>query len=172
MDELDDLPDQTLSFVDVITNGLGSLLILFFIMIVTQETLHWSRDREAPPTPLAPTDRPMMILVTIKPGRTGFDTTNKQSPWLFKPIASDLGLATERGRDWDWGKDYALLISPSPLPGNAQIGLNTPLLPNDVVVEIYAQGKKYTVPAERADGLLRVWPATLENEQPEVPTKP
>lgn len=169
MDEQDEMPDHTLSFVDVITNGLGSLLVLFFIMVLVQDVLHWSDEPEAPPSMTAPTDNPMMIVVRAKPGVAPVDAAG-QSPWRFTPSAAGLGLSDSRGRDWDWGTDYAILISPEPIPNSARVALNTSWNPTDVIVEVYVGGGKNLVDAERVDGLLKVWPLPLRPiAQPAAP---
>ncbi|MCX7664701.1 MAG: hypothetical protein N2112_04065 [Gemmataceae bacterium] len=174
MDPQEPTPDHTLSFVDLITNGLGSLLVLFFILVLIQENLNWSNEPEALPTNSIPTNHPMMILVQLKPDRTPFDQSGQQSIWLFSRSASDLGISSTRGRDIDWGKDYALLLTPEILPRDFQVFLNSSHSVEDISVEIYFEGLKQTALPESVNGQLRIWPPkTIVSDEPiEKKTKP
>ena len=150
--------DASLAFVDVITNGLGGLLVLFFIVIVIQSSLEWN-GQSGSATPVKTYEFPFVIIA--RPSHA--DRSD-----CFDPVAEAWSISgmpagtidPVRGNNLDWGVDYAMLVAPTPLDPIKTV-LNV-ITTRDTTLEIEvfpagAKQRKYQVKA-KAKKLTKVWP--------------
>jgi hypothetical protein len=153
--------DQALAFVDVITNGLGGMLILFFLVILLQTQLEW-KDSRTPTTGHKGRDSsPFVLIVKTKDGAAAFDPKAKDSVWQFQGMPAG-EVSTRRGVHWDWGTNYGLFVANRPPSLNARASIATPPTPTTFVVELYPAGaprKVYEVESTVGTTFTEVWPA-------------
>jgi hypothetical protein len=148
--------DNSLAFVDVITNGLGGMLVLFFIMLMVQSSLEWNSDSSGAAKSHI-SEYPFVVIVKPKDAASCFDTA--RSVWQTDGLPAGM-IDTTRGKNLDWGGDYALFVAPSPLsPTKSSLSVRTNRS-TELDVEIYPAGAKprrYVVQSVQG-GLVEVWP--------------
>jgi hypothetical protein len=150
--------DSSLAFVDVITNGLGGLLVLFFIAVLVQNRLEWSGSSGAS-SPLRTDEFPFVLIARPSSTDSGECFNASSDIWDISGISSGK-LDRSRGKNLDWGVDYAILLASEPLdPARASIRIRT-MRSVQLDVEVYPAGarqKTYQVEAE-ANRWTEVWP--------------
>lgn len=101
-------PDLTLSFLDVIANGLGCLLVLFFLSTIVRTELDWPLTTATNSTAIESDQDPFVILVTpsLQGGRLP-PFSDQQVPWR---IDDDQQQQLTSGAQAGWGLDHAILI--------------------------------------------------------------
>jgi hypothetical protein len=152
------LGDSSLAFVDVITNGLGGLLVMFFIVVLIQNNLEWSGNSGSA-TAVKTDEFPFVIIVRPLEGddTTCFDVV--ADVWSINGLPP--GVVDEtRGKNIDWGGDYAMFVAPVPLlPTQTTLSVRT-TRDAKLSVEVYPAGARqrtFQVDA-LASQLTEVWP--------------
>lgn len=155
--------DSSLAFVDVITNGLGGLLVMFFIVVLIQNNLEWSGDSGAAKT--VKTDEfPFVIIVrpAVADNATCFDVV--ADVWSINGLPPGV-IDETRGRNIDWGGDYAMFVAPVPLvPTQTTLKIRT-TRDAKLQVEVYPAGARqrtFEVDA-LASQFTEVWPRLGES---------
>lgn len=149
--------DLGLAFVDVITNGLGAMLVLFFVVVMVQGSLEWSASTESATRGDLPEADPLVLLV--QSANPLFDANSEESVWRSSGW-SDASLSDRRGSLWDWGESHAVLVSPRPPGAGAAIDLRVAAGGGDLRVELH-HGQKHltrTIPVSAEGGWVNVWP--------------
>lgn len=162
-------PEQSdsvsMSFVDVITNGMGSMLVLFLLMTVLRQAV----DLGAPHSPegtegvggqtgavaasRTPEKDPFVILVTSSDRRQLFDAGGGR--W---ELSDEFG-----GARRNTGGTFAALYAALPPPAGATVVLRGARAWEVVNVQVW-HGGKMTARTEtpRGDGAVAVWPPPKE----------
>jgi hypothetical protein len=142
--------DTSLSFLDVLTNGLGSLLVLLFLMAALR-----TADAGASGDEVARTDaEPFLILASAVPPTVLFDRPTAEC-WH---VTGDLAFDTRARRDA--GPRHALLYAERPPQPDAVIALHDLRADAVLKVEVY-RGRERVHTAQRkpgGDGRLTLWP--------------
>lgn len=152
--------DTSLAFVDVITNGLGGMLVLFFIVVLVQSQLEWADQAESASSSSRQSE-PFVLIVTAEDGAAPFNVQDVDPLWKFDGLPAGQ-IAHQRGVQWDWGQAYAVFVSDRPLGLNARVSIRTPTVPVRLKVELYpsgAQKRTYEIRAEPGSRWTEVWPA-------------
>jgi hypothetical protein len=139
--------DTSLSFLDVLTNGMGSLLVLFFLMAALRIA-----DGTAT-TPRSGDVEPFLILASTPHPATLFDRRAAE-PWHVSDPAFD-----RRARR-DAGPTHAILYADRPPGPAAVVALHELRVGVSVKVEVFRGGERILA-AERkpgVDGRLVLWP--------------
>lgn len=147
--------ETSLSFLDVLTNGMGSLLVLFFLMAALQSadaTLP-SSDSRGVGMRTAETE-PFVILLTSPTNAVLFPRPNAES-WR---INGDPAFAARVRRDV--GPTHALLYADRPPDDNEVITLHDLPTAVGVKVEVYVGRERVLAVEQQAggDGRLVLWP--------------
>lgn len=157
----DHTTDMSLSFVDVIANGLGSLLVLFFLMATLQGGLHWSTRTNSDAGQTNDPSDPFVLLVAAnneKPLVAGGAT-----PWLVGGAQGGFSYTES------YGPGYAVLYADRvpPLGTTVHLRLDPQAMPADARVQVFRAGRQTVGRLERpVDRLVRVWPlAELGDEK-------
>lgn len=153
--------DTSLAFVDVITNGLGGMLVLFFIVVLVQSQLEWGDPAESSKESGASDMQPFVLIVKSTGDTSVFDPGSGQSVWNFEGVPPGM-IATQRGTQWDWGRSYAIFVANRPLGLNAVASIRTPGNAADLEVDLYPSGaskQSYTVRSRPGSTWTEVWPA-------------
>ena len=153
--------DTSLAFVDVITNGLGGMLILFFIVVLLQTQLEWVDRSEASDVTPRRDSEPFVLIVTAKDGGSPFNAESSESLWQFTNVTPG-AIQTERGVQSDWGASYAVFVSNKPLGLNSSARLRTDGVEAAFNVDVYpagAQKRAYEVKSVQGNQWTEVWPA-------------
>lgn len=156
-DESQPSADLGLAFVDVITNGLGAMLVLFFVVVMVQGSLEWSASAESPTRGDLPEADPWVLLVQT--GNPVFDVTAEKDVWRSSGW-SEGSLSDRRGQQWDWGESHAVLLTPRPPGAGASLDLQVRAGGGEMQVELH-HGKRHwtrTVPLPAEGGWVSVWP--------------
>src|SRR5262245_11945966 len=74
--------DVSLSMIDVITNGLASLLVLLFMLLITKQQMTWATQSALASSISAAADDPLVILVTAEDRTPLFPEA--ASPWQIE----------------------------------------------------------------------------------------
>jgi hypothetical protein len=152
--------DTSLAFVDVITNGLGGMLMLFFVVVLIQRQLEWADNADTSDRTISRDSEPFVLIVRSKDGSTPFRADSVQSVWRFEGTPPDM-ISDRRGVQWDWGADYAVFISNRPLGLNSRASVRTNNPKSVLNVALYPSGAQVrTYEVESAPGTwTEVWPA-------------
>ncbi|MFO0906380.1 MAG: hypothetical protein U0939_25465 [Pirellulales bacterium] len=149
--------DLGLAFVDVITNGLGAMLVLFFVVVLVQGSLEWSATPDSPTPGDRPDSDPLVLLAQST--NPAFDVDSSERVWRYSGW-SDAALADRRGTNWDWGPSHAVLIAPRPPAAGATIEVRTLPGGGELRLELH-HGERHwtqTVVLPDAGGWVSVWP--------------
>jgi hypothetical protein len=160
----------SLSFLDVITNSLGSVLLLFFIMVALKET---ALLLDQPPSTKAlqhvgqGEDRqPFVLLISVPSGQSLLSDL-KANPWDREGTAPTFGTVA-------WGSNYAVFYADGAPPADAKLFVG-PLEPNvRFRVQEFRAGKRRAPREEMtaaqlsrdAKGRTRIWPLPKTGEKP------
>lgn len=148
--------DNSLAFVDVITNGLGGMLVLFFIVLVIQANLEWSGGSDTTAA-VRVSEFPFVVIARPADGAACFDAD--RDVWEFSGLPAGL-IDPRRGKHLDWGVDYAIFLAPAPLrPTASTLSLRTNR-PVTLDVEVYPAGarqRRYPVQIP-ANQTTEIWP--------------
>lgn len=153
--------DTSLAFVDIITNGLGGMLVLFFILVMVQTELEWAEKTKAENKTESPRSDPFVLIVQAQDNQTAFDAQSRQSLWQFEGVPAGM-IAEDRGVHWDWGSSHAVFVADEPLGMNSRASVRTPSVPTTFQVDLYpAGGEKqcYLVKTRPGGTWTEVWPA-------------
>lgn len=157
----------SLSFVDVLANGMGSMLVLFILMTLLRATADFGAVDQTTLSSAGGSgdqvgggNEPFVILVTSQP-----------KTQLFAPIGGKLRPAAEAWQcDANYkstarlnvGANYATFYGPSP-PSNDETIRLTGLNPNAVIlIRIYRGSGELPIHTAKVDGgEYAVWPAPV-----------
>ena len=146
-----------LTFVDVITNGLGAMLVLFFVVVLVQGSLEWSSTPDAKTNQEKPESDPVLLLVQST--TNAFDAESAEPIWRYSGW-SDTALANHRGVNWDWGPTHGLFLAHRPPAADASIEIYT--LPGGGELRLeWHHGEHHwihTLVAPPEGGWVTVWP--------------
>jgi len=137
--------DLSLSFVDVFTNGLGALLVLFFIVAILQTTLEWASATQQGIIADKPVTDPFVILLRAEQD-------------AFEPGLGAWDVPTGNETDHDVGPRYAVLVLED-MPATASRvfieGISNVAVRCDVYHGRQQIRREYVVPEDKR---LCVWP--------------
>lgn len=157
--------DSSLAFVDVITNGLGGLLVLFFIAVLVQNRLEWNGN-SGTSNPVKTDEFPFMLIVRPERADQGVCFNPNADAWDIRGIPASK-FDRSRGKNLDWGVDYAILLASEPLdPARTAIKIRT-MRNVRLDVEVYPAGarqKTYQVNAQD-NQWIEVWPRNQSSQQ-------
>lgn len=156
-DESQPSADLGLAFVDVITNGLGAMLVLFFVVVMVQGSLEWSASTESATRGDLPEADPVVLLAQAS--RPVFDAESEERVWRHSGW-TESSLTDRRGDQWDWGESHAVLVSTQPPAAGASIDLRVGAGGGDLRVELH-HGQRHltrTIPIPAEGGWVNVWP--------------
>lgn len=157
----------SMSFVDVITNGMGSMLVLFLLMTVLRQAV----DLGAPHSPngsegeggqtgavaaaRAPEKDPFVILVTSSGRRPLFAG---QGQW---DLSDEFGNARR-----NTGATFAAVYAALPPPAGATVVLRGARSGEVVTVQVWHKGAMTArTETPRGDGSVPVWPIPKEGQR-------
>jgi hypothetical protein len=165
----------SLSFMDVMTSGMGSLLLLFFIMVATQSSL----DLSSSPSP-SRASRDDITGESAVPGEQDLSPfavliQTDAGTELWKPDAKVTWESLGDASNWkrSHGLNYVMVhglrtpahdaeLRVGPVPDNAENGT--------VRVDVFRKGKRTTkralLPADIVNGMFRIWPVHGEEATP------
>jgi hypothetical protein len=153
--------DTSLAFVDVITNGLGGMLVLFFIVALVQSRLEWQDQADSSDRSVRRKSEPFVLILRSKNKERLFNANTADSIWSFEGIPDGV-ISDRRGVEWDWGADYAVFVAKQPLGLNSRARIRVDTNVTEVIVEVYPSGaQKKTYPVRISSGTTwtEVWPA-------------
>lgn len=149
--------DLGLAFVDVITNGLGAMLVLFFVVVMVQGSLEWSAAAESPTLARKAAAEPFVLMAQSSVRL--FDPASDKNVWQFDGYASD-SVSQRRGANCDWGETHALFLAPRAPGPQARMQLLTLPSSTEIRLELHHgdRHETYTMPAPAEGGWITVWP--------------
>lgn len=162
----------SLSFLDVMTSGMGSLLLLFFIMVATQASLDLSSSSETNSGRESLTGEssiegkrnaaPFAVVIRCNAGKSLWKADSKM---LWMP----------RGSEFNWrnshGDNYAITHGLRTPPQGAELWVGPVAVEPPFTIDVFQNGKRTAsrraTPGDiDSDGMFRVWPASGEEALP------
>jgi len=129
----DDSNMLTTSFLDVITCGLGSILLLFFLMVAIKGEMEFDDGTQADSSQTERVAAPLIVMVTGQEGRPIWAPGVTQ-PWQAPQAEFD--------HKWVVGQDYAILYAAQPPPRQWTMKVG-PFAPNSrVSVQVISDGRR------------------------------
>jgi hypothetical protein len=148
----DDAPgDVSLSMIDVITNGLASLLVLLFLLLLLKGQVTWAARSVHGAQRNTSTDDPLVILVTSDSPEPLFAAGD--SPWQIE--ADPAIFAREHG------PRYAAAYFRRPPSAGERVRLKLPQKLAGCHVEVVAAGRALPTPdlgPDQAGQTVQLWP--------------
>jgi hypothetical protein len=136
--------DFSLSLVDVVTNGLASVLVLFFLLTALRSHLSWSASGHAADSLELRAVDPVLILVTAD---SEHGTFTADSPWISQ--AGVLGIVRTHGTS------YATFYAAE--PPTEPVELKLPDDRRNCRIRVF-HGKRQWEPQIGDEPIVRVWP--------------
>lgn len=149
--------DLGLSLVDVITNGLGAMLVLFFVVVLVQGSLEWSAADKTPTQAVKPAADPFVLMVQSS-GKL-FDPASAENVWRYSGFSAD-SISAQRGANWDWGDSHAIFLGPGAPGPRAEIQVRTQAAAAEIRLELH-HGERHescTLAAPANGDWVTVWP--------------
>jgi hypothetical protein len=143
----DDSNMLTTSFLDVITCGLGSILLLFFLMVAIKGEMQFDDGTQTEFVQDERTAAPLIILVTGQDSRPIW-AAGVAEPWQASPGVFDHQLAA--------GPNYAVLYARQPPPRDWTLKLGPLAADARVNVQVIADGRR-VIPAETEERKTATW---------------
>jgi hypothetical protein len=151
--------DVMLSMIDVITNGLASLLVLLFMLLITKQQMTWAA-RSALASPIsAAADDPLVILVT----------SENRAP-LFADSATPWRIETDpASHSREHGPQYAAAYFRRPPESGERVQLKLPAKLEGCRARIFSAGRpraELVFGPQRAGEIVVLWPLEPEEAAP------
>lgn len=108
--------DLSLSLVDVVTNGLASILVLFFLLTLIRQQVTWESTFSEQRGHASQAIDPLLIVVTSTSDQELF--TGQQSPWASEPSGPQIRKAH--------GRNFATFFAPDAPQSPQQVVLTLP----------------------------------------------
>lgn len=153
---------MSLSFLDVMTCGMGGMLLLFFILCIIKGELELADRSVREATELGQLAAPFVVVVAAEPGSLLWEN-EVVGEWSTEGLdRRELGLGV--------GRNYAVLYAYRSPPNTAQVRIG-PLMPKArLTVQVFERGKRAfaagpLLPSElgAASSHLQIWPLAGEN---------
>jgi len=142
----------TLSFLDVIANGMGSMLVLFLISAIIRPELSWSDRLAQKPDRLESKQDPFVLWIT------GFPNSVRPASSPIRMIRNGQTLPVA-ATQMEWGADFAVLILEQRPEPSTTVEVLLPIEAEDLTVQCFSPELKITsTPTNKKSDWVQIWP--------------
>lgn len=155
--------EHGLSFLDLMTCGLGGMLLLFFIVLTVHRavTLAGSGTDRPNPAPVR-SAAPFVIVAHAASDEPLFAQEPKESPWELRPAVPEFRYT------WYGSSDFAVLYSDAPPPVGTTIALRQLGDTSRFTAQVFSGGRRVfceLLTFEEGADSCSVWPLKSKEEQ-------
>jgi len=152
----------SLAFVDLLTNGLGGVLVLFFIASLFQKDLSWANTSIRDAAESRDRNQPFVIVARVEPMCFG----PNQQVVVVEGLKRRDGL--QKGGKYDWSNAHAVLVLDKKPNIGTSIRIGGVTEPASLIVEYYHGDRRRLInskPIPIVPGeYVTVWPHLESNE--------